>query len=148
MTTAHSSLCGVMVLNLKTVLDLINPKIGTFITGSYDCVSQAMSARSEVLTVVQDIIKQKRTTPVTDEEEGTADILTILLQNIEEGHITQSEVEDQLIESVFSFQQGLSFNSYCLCLTRYYANQTLRANAQALCTTTQSRAFDDTYRIS
>ena len=106
-----------MVLNLKTVLDLINPKIGTFITGSYDCVSQAMSARSEVLTVVQDIIKQKRTTPVTDEEEGTADILTILLQNIEEGHITQSEVEDQLIESVFSFQQGLIFNSG-FCLTR------------------------------
>ena len=148
MTTVHSSSCDVMVLNLKTVLDLINPKIGTFITGSYDCFSQAMSARSEVLTVVQDIIKQKRTTPVTDEEEGTADILTILLQNIEEGHISQSEVEDQLIESVFSFQQGLSFNSYCLCLTRAYANQTLRANAQALCTTTQSRAFDDTYRIS
>ena len=127
MTTAHSSFCGVMVLNLKTVLDLINPALGTFITGSYDCFSQAMSARSEVLTVVQDIIKQKRTTPVTDEEEGTADILTILLQNIEEGHITQSEVEDQLIESVFSFQQGLSFN-YCFCLTRAYANQTLHHN--------------------
>ena len=73
-----------------------------------------MSARTKVLTVIRDIIKQKRTTPVTDEEEGTADILTILLQNIEEGHITQSEVEDQLIESVFSFQQGLSFN-YCFC---------------------------------
>ena len=106
-----------------------------------------MSARTKVLTVIRDIIKQKRTTPVTDEEEGTADILTILLQNIEEGHITQSEVEDQLIESVFSFQQGLSFN-YCFCLTRAYADQTLCANVHALCTTTQNRAFDDTYRIS
>ena len=75
-----------------------------------------MSARTKVLTVIRDIIKQKRTTPVTDEE-GTADILTILLQNIEEGHITQSEVEDQLIESAFSFQQGLSFD-YCFCITR------------------------------
>lgn len=72
---------------------------------------QAMTARSKVLSVIREIVDQKRCSPAA--AEGGTDILSILLQNVDDGHLTQSEVEDQLIESVFSFQQGP-----CLCPCR------------------------------
>lgn len=59
-----------------------------------------MQARTAVLTIIRKLMEQK-----SGSGEGD-DALSHLLMNIKQGNLDQSEVEDSLIESMFSVQNG------------------------------------------
>lgn len=62
-----------------------------------------MVAREEVLVVIREIIDKKRSMPESEQ----TDALSILLSQVDAGEgISQKEVEDSVIEGMFSAQNG------------------------------------------